>query len=170
MIHPSAIIDEGANIADTARVWHFVHVSSGATIGEETSLGQGVYVGPGVQIGARCRIQNNVSVYQGVTVEDDVFLGPSAVFTNVRYPRAHVSRRDEFLPTHIGRGATIGANATIVCGVRIGEFSMIGAGAVVTKDVPPYALVVGVPARVVGQMCACGLPLKGSDCPACGVE
>jgi len=168
LIHPSAVIDEGAKVPESARIWHFVHVCSGASIGEDASLGQGVYVGPGVAIGARCKVQNNVSVYEGVTLEEDVFVGPSAVFTNVTYPRAHVPRRHEFKPTLVKRGATIGANATILCGVTVGEFSMIGAGAVVTKDVPPYALVVGVPAQVVGQMCACGVPLKGPKCLECG--
>ena len=167
MIHESAIIDHGAEIHPDAKIWHFVHVCAGAKVAERVVLGQNVYVGPDVQIGAGTRVQNNVSVYEGVCLEEEVFVGPSAVFTNVKFPRAHVSRRHQFGKTVVRRGATIGANATVVCGVEIGEFSMVGAGAVVTKDVPPYALVIGVPAQVVGRMCECGVPLDGDHCPEC---
>ena len=145
--HRSAVIDEGATVGDGTRIWHFSHVLTGSVIGENCVLGQNVVVGPDVTIGNGCKIQNNVSVYKGVTLEDDVFCGPSAVFTNVLTPRAFIERKSEFLPTLVKRGASIGANATIVCGVVIGEYAMVGAGAVVTADVPPHALVVGCPAR-----------------------
>ena len=148
--HGSAVIDEGAVIGDGTKIWHFCHVMTGSVIGGKCVLGQNVAVGPDVTIGNGCKIQNNVSIYKGVTIEDDVFCGPSAVFTNVLTPRAFVERKDEFLPTLVKRGASIGANATIVCGVVIGEYALIGAGAVVTTDVPPYALVVGTPARFLG--------------------
>lgn len=151
-VHPTAIVDEGATIGAGARLWHWVHVCPGAVVGEGSVLGQGVYVGPGVRIGKGCKVQNHVSVYAGVVLEDEVFVGPSAVFTNVYNPRAHVSRRDAFLPTRIGRRATIGANATVVCGVTIGERAFVAAGAVVTRDVPPGALVRGAPARVSGHI------------------
>src|SRR5690606_2331190 len=147
MIHESAIIDPGATIGTGCSVWHFCHVSAGATIGEGASLGQNVFIGEGVQIGKRVKIQNNVSVYSGVLVEDEVFIGPSVVFTNVLNPRATISRKAEFKTTLIGRGATIGANATIVCGNHLGEYCFIGAGSVVTHNVAPYSLVVGNPAR-----------------------
>src|SRR5262245_15020990 len=143
--HPTAVIDDGCTIGDDTKIWHFVHVASGATIGARCVVGQGCYIG-NVTIGDGCRIQNNVSLYDGVVLDDDVFLGPSCVFTNVKHARAHVSRRTEFEPTRVGRGATIGANATIVCGVAIGAYAMVGAGAVVVKDVAPHAIVVGVPA------------------------
>lgn len=152
MIHPSAIVDEGAMIGSDCRIWHFVHVCSGAVIGDGSSLGQGVFVGGRAVIGKNCKIQNNVSVYDGVTLEDDVFVGPSAVFTNVYNPRSSIVRKDEYRETKVGRGATIGANATIVCGVRIGQNSFVAAGAVVTKDVRDFALVAGVPARQTGWM------------------
>jgi UDP-2-acetamido-3-amino-2,3-dideoxy-glucuronate N-acetyltransferase len=154
--HESAYVDEGAVIGKGTKIWHFCHVMPGAVIGEGCTLGQNVVVMPGTRIGNRVKIQNNVSIYEGVILEDDVFCGPSCVFTNVLNPRAHVSRRNEFMKTVVKRGATIGANATIVCGVTLGEYCFIGAGAVVTSDVPPYALMVGVPARRVGWMCRCG--------------
>lgn len=165
--HPSAVVDDGASIGDETRIWHFVHVCSGARIGARCVLGQNVYVGPGVEIGDGVRIQNNVSVYEGVIVEDDVFLGPSAVFTNVINPRAHVQRKDQFRPTRVRRGATIGANATIICGVQLGEYAFVGAGAVVTRDVPDYALVMGNPARHAGWVCACGERLPDDAEPSC---
>lgn len=157
-VHPSAVVDPGAQLADDVRIWHFVHVCAGAQIGVATSIGQGCYIG-NVQIGAGCKIQNNVSIYDGVSVADDVFLGPSCVFTNVQHPRAQVSRKHNYATTRIDHGASVGANATIVCGVRgivIGAYAFIGAGAVVTHDVPPHAIVVGVPARQIGWACVCG--------------
>ena len=163
--HPSAIVDEGAQIGEGSRVWHFVHVCDGARIGQGVSLGQNVFVGNQVVIGDHCKIQNNVSVYDGVTLEEGVFCGPSMVFTNVYNPRSLIERKSEYRPTLVRRGATLGANCTIVCGVTIGEFAFIGAGAVVNKDVPAYALMVGVPARQVGWMSEFGeqldLPLQG---------
>jgi UDP-2-acetamido-3-amino-2,3-dideoxy-glucuronate N-acetyltransferase len=167
--HRSAIIDEGAMVGVGTKIWHFCHVMTGSTIGEKCVLGQNVAVGPDATIGNGCKIQNNVSVYKGVTLEDDVFCGPSAVFTNVLTPRAFVERKDEFRPTLVKRGASIGANATIVCGVVIGEYAMIGAGAVVTKDVPPHALVVGTPARFLSWVSRTGERL-GDDlvCPRTG--
>lgn len=175
IIHPSAIVDEGAEIGDGSRIWHFVHVCGGARIGKEVSLGQNVFVGNRVIIGDRCKIQNNVSVYDNVTLEDGVFCGPSMVFTNVHNPRAMIERKDEYRDTLVRRGATLGANSTIVCGVTVGLFSFVGAGAVVTRDVPDFALVVGVPARRTGWMSAHGerldLPLAGDAeafCPATG--
>ena len=163
--HPSAIVDEGAQIGEGSRVWHFVHVCGGARIGQGVSLGQNVFVGNQVVIGDHCKIQNNVSVYDGVTLEEGVFCGPSMVFTNVYNPRSLIERKSEYRPTLVRRGATLGANCTIVCGVTIGEFAFIGAGAVVNKDVPAYALMVGVPARQVGWMSEFGeqldLPLQG---------
>lgn len=163
-VHESAFVDEGAKVGRNSRIWHFSHVMAGAEIGEECTLGQNVFVAKGVRIGRGCKIQNNVSLYEGVTLEDYVFVGPSAVFTNVRTPRAAFprNRSEDYLKTVVRRGATIGANATIVCGVTIGEWAFVAAGAVVTKDVPPYALVAGVPARVVGYACECGVPLKFS--------
>ncbi len=163
--HPSAIVDEGAQIGEGSRVWHFVHICGGARIGQGVSLGQNVFVGNQVVIGDHCKIQNNVSVYDGVTLEEGVFCGPSMVFTNVYNPRSLIERKSEYRPTLVRRGATLGANCTIVCGVTIGEFAFIGAGAVVNKDVPAYALMVGVPARQVGWMSEFGeqldLPLQG---------
>jgi UDP-2-acetamido-3-amino-2,3-dideoxy-glucuronate N-acetyltransferase len=152
LIHPSAIVDEGAQIGEGTRVWHWVHVSGGARIGARCSLGQGVFVGNDVSIGNNVKIQNHVSVYDAVTLEDDVFCGPSMVFTNVHNPRAAVVRKHEYRRTLVRRGATLGANCTIVCGSTVGEFAFVGAGAVVSRDVPPYALVVGVPARRIGWM------------------
>ncbi|NLE47770.1 MAG: N-acetyltransferase [Sandaracinaceae bacterium] len=151
-IHETSIIDGGAIIDEGARIYHFCHVSAGARIGAGSSLGQNVYIGPGVEIGSGVKIQNNVSVYAGVRIEDKVFLGPSCVFTNVLNPRAFIDRREEFKATVVKRGATVGANATIVCGITIGEYALIGAGAVVIRDVPPYALVVGNPARIIGRV------------------
>jgi UDP-2-acetamido-3-amino-2,3-dideoxy-glucuronate N-acetyltransferase len=165
--HPTAVVDEGAIVGAGTRIWHFVHVCSNARIGTNCVLGQNVYVGPGVEIGDGVKIQNNVSIYEGVVVEADVFLGPSAVFTNVRNPRAHVDRRDEFQQTQVRRGATVGANATIVCGVELGEYCFVGAGAVVTRDVPAYALVLGNPARHAGWVCACGERLADTAEPSC---
>ncbi len=163
--HPSAIVDEGAQIGEGSRVWHFVHICGGARIGQGVSLGQNVFVGNQVVIGDHCKIQNNVSVYDGVTLEEGVFCGPSMVFTNVYNPRSLIERKSEYRPTLVRRGATLGANCTIVCGVTIGEFAFIGAGAVINKDVPAYALMVGVPARQVGWMSEFGeqldLPLQG---------
>ena len=148
-VHPSSYVDDGAVIGAGTKIWHFSHVMSGAQIGEECMLGQNVYVGGAVKIGRGCRVQNNVSLYDGVILEDEVFVGPSVVFTNVKRPKAGVSQHDAYLGTHVGRGATIGANATIVCGVTIGENAMIGAGSVVTHDVPAGATVAGNPANLL---------------------
>jgi UDP-2-acetamido-3-amino-2,3-dideoxy-glucuronate N-acetyltransferase len=174
-IHPSAVVDEGAVIGDGSRVWHFAHVCAGARIGGCCSLGQGVFVGNDVRIGRNVKIQNNVSVYDAVTLEDDVFCGPSTVFTNVHNPRSAVVRKNEYRPTLVRRGATLGANCTVVCGVTIGRHAFVGAGALVSRDVPDFALVLGVPARQVGWMSRHGerlaLPLAGvaeAACPATG--
>ena len=170
-VHPTAIVDQGAHIGEGSRVWHFAHVCSGAVIGNNVSLGQNVFVGNRVEIGDSCKVQNNVSVYDNVTLEEGVFCGPSMVFTNVFNPRALVERKDEYRDTLVKRGATLGANCTIVCGVTIGEFAFVGAGAVITNDVPPYAMVVGVPARQIGWMSRYGerinLPVSGSGDWAC---
>ena len=155
-IHESSYVDDGASIGDGTKVWHFCHVMPGAVIGERCTLGQNVVVMSGTRIGNNVKIQNNVSIYEGVELEDDVFCGPSMVFTNVINPRSHVSRKSEYKRTLVRRGTTIGANATVVCGVTLGEYAFVGAGAVVTKDVKPFALVTGVPARQVGWMCRCG--------------
>jgi len=169
--HPTAIIDDGATIGEGTRIWHWVHICAGAHIGAACSLGQNVFVANDVVIGDRCKIQNNVSLYDAVTLEDDVFCGPSMVFTNVHNPRSAVSRKDEYRRTLVRQGATIGANATIVCGITLGEYAFVGAGAVVTKDVKPYALVTGVPARQVGWMSEQGerldLPLTGEGHAVC---
>ena len=174
-IHPSAIVDQGAEIGDGSRVWHFVHVCAEARIGRGVSLGQNVFVGNKVVIGDFCKIQNNVSVYDNVTLEEGVFCGPSMVFTNVYNPRSLIERKNEYRNTLVKKGATLGANATIVCGVTVGEFAFVGAGAVVNKDVRPFALVVGVPARQIGWMSEHGeqipLPLSGHGeyvCPHIG--
>ena len=173
--HDSAIVDDGAQVGEGSRIWHFVHVSSGAVVGRNVVLGQNVFVGGGAVIGDDCKVQNNVSIYDGVVLEDGVFCGPSAVFTNVQNPRARVERKTEFRETRVGTGATLGANCTIVCGVTIGRYAFIGAGAVVTRDVPDHALVAGVPARHIGWMSRHGekldLPVDGDGqaaCPATG--
>lgn len=174
-VHPSAIVDEGAQIGEGSRVWHFVHVCGGARIGKGVSLGQNVFVGNKVVIGDHCKVQNNVSVYDNVTLEEGVFCGPSMVFTNVYNPRSLIERKNEYRNTLVKRGATLGANCTIVCGATIGEYAFVGAGAVVNKDVPAYALVVGVPAHQIGWMSEFGeqipLPLRGQGqftCPHSG--
>ena len=176
-IHPSAIVDPGAQIGEDTRIWHWVHVCGGARIGRDVSLGQNVFVGNRVVIGDRCKIQNNVSVYDNVTLEDGVFCGPSMVFTNVYNPRALIERKSEYRDTLVRKGATLGANCTIVCGVTIGEFAFIGAGAVVNKDVKPYALMAGVPAKQLGWMSEYGeqipLPVNGQGtytCPHTGAR
>lgn len=170
-IHPSAIVDDGATIGDGSRIWHFAHVCGGAHIGNDCSLGQNVFVGNDVVIGNNVKIQNNVSVYDAVTIEDDVFCGPSMVFTNVYNPRSAVTRKDEYRKTLVKRGATLGANSTIVCGTTIGEYAFVAAGAVINRDVPDFALMAGVPARQIGWMSRFGerldLPLKGSGETTC---
>lgn len=170
-VHETAIVDAGAELGADTRVWHWVHVSAGAQIGEKCSLGQNVYVGNKVKIGNNVKIQNNVSVYDNVTLEDDVFCGPSMVFTNVYNPRSAVSRKDEYRNTLVKRGATLGANCTLVCGVTVGEYAFVAAGAVINRDVKPYALMVGVPARQIGWMSRFGerlnLPLHGEAQTIC---
>ncbi|HEX5435536.1 MAG TPA: acyltransferase [Gemmatimonadaceae bacterium] len=177
LVHESSYVDDGAVVGSGTRIWHFCHVMRGATIGEACSLGQNVVMMPGTRLGRNVKVQNNVSIYEGVECEDDVFLGPSMVFTNVANPRSHVSRKHEYQRTLVRRGATIGANATVVCGHTLGEYAFVAAGAVVTRDVPDHALVAGVPARTIGWMCQCGerLPLgatlrEGEEvtCAACG--
>ncbi len=177
LVHESSYVDAGAEIGAGTRVWHFCHVMAGASIGDACNLGQNVVVMPGVRLGRNVKVQNNVSLYQGVECEDDVFLGPSMVFTNVLTPRSAVSRKHEFRGTVVRRGASIGANATIVCGHEVGAYAFVAAGAVVTHDVTAHALVAGVPARRIGWMCRCGERLPGSAalrtgqrraCPACG--
>lgn len=171
VVHPTAIIDEGAEIGEGTRIWHWVHVCAGAKIGADVSLGQNVFVGNKVAIGDKCKVQNNVSIYDNVTLEDGVFCGPSMVFTNVYNPRALIERKNEYRDTLIKKGATLGAGCTIICGSVVGEYAFVGAGAVVNKDVKPYALVVGVPARQVGWMSEYGekipLPLEGNDRYTC---
>ncbi len=170
--HESSYIDDGAVIGRGTKIWHFCHVLPGAVIGERCNLGQNVVVMGGARLGNNVKVQNNVSIYEGVTLEDDVFCGPSCVFTNVVNPRSHVSRKSEYQPTLVRRGATIGANATVVCGATLGSYSFVGAGAVVRGEVPAFALMVGVPARRVGWMCQCGarLALENGEarCEACG--
>ena len=158
-VHESSYVDEGCEIGDGTKIWHFTHVMSGARIGRGCNIGQNVVISPGVVIGDNVKIQNNVSVYTGVILEDDVFCGPSMVVTNVLTPRSHVSRTHEYQETLVKRGASLGANSTIVCGNTIGQYAFIGAGAVVTRNVPDHALVVGNPAKIAGWMCACGLKL-----------
>jgi len=170
-VHESSYVDEGAVVGAGTKIWHFCHVMPGAVIGERCNLGQNVVMMPRTRMGRNCKIQNNVSIYEGVELEDDVFCGPSMVFTNVMNPRSHVSRKHEYRRTLVRRGASIGANATIVCGVTLGEYAFIGAGAVVTRDVPPFALMAGVPAKRIGWMCQCGerLPAAGEGtCGTCG--
>jgi UDP-2-acetamido-3-amino-2,3-dideoxy-glucuronate N-acetyltransferase len=178
-LHESSYVDEGAVVGRGSRIWHFCHVNRGAVVGERCSLGQNVVVMPGTRLGNNVKVQNNVSVYEGVECDDDVFVGPSVVFTNVSNPRSHISRKHEYKRTQVGRGASIGANATIVCGNALGMYCFVGAGAVVTREVPPYALVTGVPARVVGWMCECGERLdvapsleegEESTCAACSAR
>lgn len=170
-LHPSAIVDEGAQIGEGSRVWHFVHICGGAKIGKSVSLGQNVFVGNKVTIGDKCKIQNNVSVYDNVTLEEGVFCGPSMVFTNVYNPRSLIERKSEYRDTLVKKGATLGANCTIVCGTTVGEYAFVGAGAVINKDVKPYALMVGVPARQIGWMSEYGeqldLPLEGQAQTTC---
>jgi UDP-2-acetamido-3-amino-2,3-dideoxy-glucuronate N-acetyltransferase len=176
-VHESSYIDEPCEIGEGTKIWHFSHVMSGSRIGSRCNIGQNVVISPKVRIGDNVKIQNNVSVYTGVVLEDDVFCGPSMVFTNVTNPRSHVSRKDEYRVTLVKRGASIGANATVVCGHTIGAYAFIGAGAVVIRDVPDYAMIVGNPGRVVGWMCQCGVKLELSRdavrdetamCAACG--
>lgn len=172
-VHPTATIDPGCEIGEGTKIWHYTHVMSGAKIGKNCVLGQNVFVGRNVRIGDGCKIQNNVSIYEGVTLEDYVFCGPSMVFTNVINPRSEISRKHEFRPTLVKRGATLGANCTIICGNTIGRYAFVAAGAVVTRDVPDYALVMGVPARVTGWVCRCGVKLEFDEtgratCKECG--
>jgi UDP-2-acetamido-3-amino-2,3-dideoxy-glucuronate N-acetyltransferase len=171
-VHESSYVDDGAQLGKGTKVWHFSHVMPGAVIGERCNLGQNVVVMPGTKIGNNVKIQNNVSIYEGVELEDDVFCGPSCVFTNVLNPRSHVSRKSEYKKTLVRKGTSIGANATIVCGTTLGQYAFIGAGAVVTSDVPDFGLMVGVPARRVGWMCQCGIRLEirhgAGTCDACG--
>jgi UDP-2-acetamido-3-amino-2,3-dideoxy-glucuronate N-acetyltransferase len=171
-VHESSYVDDGATVGAKSKVWHFCHVMPGAVIGERCSIGQNVVVMNGVHVGDNCKIQNNVSLYEGVILEQDVFCGPSMVFTNVMNPRSHVSRKDEYRKTLVRRGASIGANATIVCGTTLGEYCFVAAGAVITRDVPPFAMMAGVPARRIGWMCQCGIRLPDAPgdarCEACG--
>lgn len=168
-IHDTAVVDNGVELGSGTKIWHFSHVLGNSKVGQNCSIGQNVMIGPDVAIGNGCKLQNNVAVYKGVTLEDDVFCGPSMVFTNVLTPRAHIERKDEFAPTIIGKGATLGANCTIICGHNVGAYAMVGAGAVVTKDVLPYALVVGNPAKQIGWVSEAGERL-GEDlvCPRDG--
>ncbi len=174
-VHPSSFVDEGCEIGEGTTIWHFCHIMPRARIGRGCNIGQNVVVSPDVIVGNNVKIQNNVSLYTGVILEDDVFCGPSMVFTNVVNPRSHVSRKDEYRQTLVKRGASIGANTTIVCGNTIGQYAFIGAGAVVTRDVPDFALVVGNPGRITGWMCACGIKLASgktppteAQCASCG--
>lgn len=166
-IHPTALVDDGAQIGEGSRVWHWVHICAGARIGHSCSFGQNVFVGNDVVIGNNVKIQNNVSVYDAVRIEDDVFCGPSMVFTNVYNPRSAISRKDQYRSTLVQRGATLGANCTIVCGSSIGPYAFIGAGAVVNSDVPAHALMLGVPAKRRGWMCVCGVQLRGNGSVTC---
>ncbi len=173
--HPTAIIDEGARIGKGTRIWHFTHLMSGCQVGEDCNIGQNVFIASGVVLGNRVKVQNNVSIFEGVVCEDDVFLGPSMVFTNVKNPRSEVSRRQQYLPTRVRKGATIGANATIICGNEIGEYAFIGAGAVVTGSVAPYAVIMGNPGRHAGWMSERGCMLQFNEdheaiCPESGTR
>ncbi len=170
-VHESSYVDESSKIGDGSKIWHFCHIMAGVYVGEDCIFGQSVFIGRNVRIGNRVKVQNNVSVYEGVELEDNVFCGPSMVFTNVINPRSDIERKDEFRKTLVKRGATLGANCTVICGTTIGRYSMVGAGAVVTKDVPDYALVVGVPAQIVGWVCVCGVRIEflngNATCMAC---
>jgi UDP-2-acetamido-3-amino-2,3-dideoxy-glucuronate N-acetyltransferase len=168
-IHPTAIIDDNVTIGKSVKIWHFSHVLSGSSVGRGCNIGQNVVIGPDVTIGRGCKIQNNVSVYKGVTLEDEIFCGPSIVFTNIYNPRAAISKMDQVRPTHVKKGATIGANATVICGTTLGSYCFIGAGSVVNKNVPDHALVVGNPAKQIGWVCICGERLTGDlECLSCG--
>jgi UDP-2-acetamido-3-amino-2,3-dideoxy-glucuronate N-acetyltransferase len=174
-VHESSYVDDGCQIGDGTRIWHFCHIMTGAVIGERCNIGQNVVISPDVTLGNNVKVQNNVSIYTGVVLEDDVFCGPSMVFTNVVNPRSHVVRRHEYQRTRVGRGASLGANCTVVCGHDIGRYAFVGAGAVVTKNVPDYALVVGNPGRIAGWMCECGVklatgatPPQSARCATCG--
>lgn len=171
-VHESSYVDEGCSLGSGTKIWHFCHVLKGSTIGSDCVVGQNCMIGPEVTVGNHCKLQNNVSLYKGVILEDEVFCGPSCVFTNVYTPRAFIERKSEFKPTLVKRGASIGANATIVCGVTIGRYAFIGAGAVVKQDVPDYGLCVGVPSRCIGWVCKCGVKLASQQdgiqgCPSC---
>ena len=175
--HESSYVDPGCRIGEGTKIWYFCHIMAGAVVGRGCTIGQNVVISPDVVVGDNVKIQNNVSIYTGVVLEDDVFCGPSMVFTNVTNPRSEVSRKHEFRPTIVRRGATLGANCTVVCGHTVGEYAFVGAGAVVTRDVPPFALLVGVPGRVVGWMCRCGVKLADGEevpvdaaCRACGAR
>jgi UDP-2-acetamido-3-amino-2,3-dideoxy-glucuronate N-acetyltransferase len=173
-VHPSSYVDEGAEVGEGTRIWHFSHVMDGARVGRNCTIGQNVLIAGGAVVGDNVKIQNNVSVYDAVTLEDGVFCGPSAVFTNVINPRSHISRKNEYRPTLVRQGATVGANATVVCGHTIGRYAFVGAGAVVTEDVPDYALVYGNPARRQGWICECGVRLEpaadAATCASCGLR
>ena len=173
-VHPTAVVDDPVELGAGTKIWHFCHVMSGASLGPGCSLGQNVFVAGTVRLGRNCKVQNNVSLYDGVVCGDDVFLGPSCVFTNVSTPRSAVNRRGDYETTHLADGVTVGANATIVCGTHLGAHAFVGAGAVVTHNVPAYALVVGVPGRIVGWACACGVRLEtdpvGATCAECGAR
>ncbi len=173
-VHESSFVDFPCTIGKGTKIWHFCHIMAGAVIGEQCSLGQNVVVSPGVTLGRGVKVQNNVSIYTGVSCEDDVFLGPSCVFTNVINPRSFIVRKDEYKPTTIRKGASIGANATIVCGITVGRYAFVGAGSVVTRDLPDFALAYGNPARVKGYICRCGagkleFAEGAATCPACGI-
>ena len=174
-VHESSYVDDGCRIGAGTKIWHFSHIMTGAVIGERCNIGQNVVISPDVVLGNNVKVQNNVSVYTGVILDDDVFCGPSMVFTNVINPRSHVVRKHEYQRTHVGRGASLGANCTVVCGHDIGKYAFIGAGTVVTKSVPDYALVVGNPGRIAGWVCECGIKLAGgaeppssAECRSCG--